>query len=375
MDNEIANKINQMSNNLEEFQNKVKKELKFNSDSLLHLEQKTSGSFGEDLASGTRNRNSISRQISNSKEVKSFLDRKIKSAGITLSVKDVLPNVRNSTTISTDATNPSQVLPGVVGAPQKRIFLRQLLKNIPVTSSSFTYTRELSFVNNAAAQNGEGTLKAETDITFEEVIGQVSTYAHWLKTSRQVMSDNPALIDFKMTRLQYGLDFKIENAMINGDGTLGDMSGLLNAGNFTTYTPVTGDTGVDSVRKGMLALQKNEYIANLIIMNPDDIAVIETLKDVDGEYIVGKPIEGGLLTMWGVPIHPSNSLATGTFIVLDTEQAVTVHTREEALVEFSNSDNDNFTKNLVTMLAEARLGFAVHLPAGVISGELLAPVV
>lgn len=42
------------------------------------------------------------------------------------------------------------------------------------------------------------------------------------------------------------------------------------------------------------------------------------------------------------------------------------------MVEFSDSDEDNFTKNLLTVRAEARVGFAVTLPAGVRYGDLLA---
>jgi HK97 family phage major capsid protein len=215
-------------------------------------------------------------------------------------------------------------------------------------------------------------LKAESDISFEEVVEQVPTIAHWLKTSKQVLDDNPALIEFKMSRLRNGLELIIESQMINGDGTASTMNGLLKTGNFTVFTPDAGDTQIDSIRKGILALENTEeFMCDMIIMNQNDVAAIELLKDADGDYLVGKPIDGGLHSLWGKPLLSSKAMTAGQFIVLDTTQAVTTHTRADALVEFSNSDSDNFVKNLITILAEVRIGFAVHLPAGVISGALI----
>lgn len=362
----IINQVNKIANDYQDWQNDKGAQIREIQDRLLEIEQSGTG-VPEPFIT---NRKPLSKYITESNEVVSFLDKKIKSAGVTLPIENILPNINNSTTTSSPATNPAQQLPGVASGAQQRVFLREFLPSIPATSSSFSYTRESAFTNNAAAQNGEGSIKAESNITFEEVVEQIPTHAHWLRTSRQVMADNPALIDFKMQRLRYGLDLKIEADMINGDGLSGNMNGLLKTGNFTAFTPTLGDSAVDSIRKGMLALESSDFTPGLIIMNYTDMADMELLKDSNGEYLVGKPIDGGLPTLWGAPLHGSKAVTAGEFIVLDTEQAVSVHPRAEALVEFSSSDSDNFTKNLVTILAEARIGFAVHLPAGVISGPL-----
>ncbi len=362
----IVKQVNQIDKDFANWREEKGEQIRELQDRLLGVEQGGCPSPPQHFS----NVKPLSSHITSSNEVNAFLEKKIKSAGVTLPIDNILPNINNSTTVSSPATNPAQQLPGVVSGAQQRVFLREFLPSIPATSSSFSYTRETAFTNNAAAQNGEGSLKAETHITFEEVVEQIPTHAHWLKTSRQVMADNPVLIDFKMQRLRYGLDLKIENDMINGDGLNGNMNGLLKAGNFTVFTPTIGDSAVDSIRKGMLMLENSDFSPGLIIMNYADMAAIELLKDSNGEYLVGKPINGGLPTLWGTPLHGSKAVTAGEFIVLDTEQAVSVHPREEALVEFSSSDNDNFTKNLVTILAEARIGFAVHLPAGVISGLL-----
>jgi len=374
--NTIMRKIDGIENSMNTFQKNAKAEIEASSESqrevadrLLAMEQ--SGGGGGYVPTATNKSFSLMSEIKNSNAVQGFIDRQSKSAGLQVSSKSLLPTITNNTITSTPATNPAQRLPGIVGGAVQRSFLRQFFTSIPATGSSFQYTRELAFTNNAAAQNGEGVLKAESDITFEEVTETIPTFAHWLKLSRQVMADNPALVEFNSQRLRYGLELKIENDIINGDGTASTMNGLLKAGNFTAFTPTVGDTAVDSIRKGILALNNANFMAGLTIMNHDDVSAIELLKDVEDNYIVGKPVDGGLRTLWGVPLYSTKALAAGTFITLDTEQAVSLHLREDALLEFSNSDGTDFTKNLVTMLAETRLGFAVHLPAGVISGLLV----
>jgi hypothetical protein len=57
---------------------------------------------------------------------------------------------------------------------------------------------------------------------------------------------------------------------------------------------------------------------------------------------------------------------------MDNMQAASVFKRMEANVELSDSDGDNFTRNLITMRCETRVGVAVMLPAGIISGALLS---
>ncbi|MDQ7049377.1 MAG: phage major capsid protein [Enterobacterales bacterium] len=369
--NQVAEQIEGIADNLKTKFDSVEIKQRELSDRLLSVEQFGTNNSQCDLISANGKGFSFSREIKNSDAVQDFIGRKSKSAGIPIDAKSLLLDITNSTTTSTGATNPTQRLPGIVGNPEQRSFLRQFIMSIPATGSSFTYSKVATEANNAAPQNGEGVLKAESGITFQEVTEQIPTFAHWLKLSRQVMNDNPAIVNFHMQWLRYGLELKIENAIINGDGTASTMNGLLKAGNHTVYAPTVGDTAVDSVRKGILALNNSNFNAGLTIMNHNDVADIELLKDIDNNYIVGKPVDGGLSTLWGTPLYSTKALAAGTFITLDTEQAVSLHLREDALLEFSNSDGADFTKNLVTALAETRLGFAVHLPAGVISGPLV----
>jgi HK97 family phage major capsid protein len=313
---------------------------------------------------------SIARKFRDSDQIQDYISGRIKSAGLTIKSGDILPDIQMNTIVTADPTSPPQQLPNVVGGPEKRLGLRQMFQNIPATGGSFTYQKELVYTNSAEAQVGDAAEKAESGLTFEEKVQTISTYAHWLKVSKQVLSDAPQTVDFTARRLIHGLESKIENAILNGDGTSSKLSGLLDSGNFTAHSPAGGSDGLENLRAAKKALQAADFDCNLFILNPTDAEAIDVIQDSTGQYVYGDPRAADGTVIWGTPVFISTYLTAGQFVALDRFQAATVHQRADALITLSDSDDDNFTKNLSTMLCEARLGFAVHHAAGIISGDL-----
>ncbi|RTZ72207.1 MAG: phage major capsid protein [Gammaproteobacteria bacterium] len=335
------------------------------SDRLLDIEQRANPDTGTYRTPAPR---SAASALLKADEVKAFAEKRVRAVGVAVEARDLLPSIMANTLTSDSATNPAQQLLGVVGGPVQRTWLRQYLSTVAATSASFVYTKESTFTNNAAAQSAEGAAKAESDLTFTEVTEPVSTIAHYLRMSRQLLDDNDALRQFVDTRLHQGLELAIEDDIINGDGTSGKMNGLLKSGNYTAFTP-TGTDKIVSLREAKLDLESADYRAGLIVMHPDDVAEIELVKDSNGNYVVGLPINGCLPQLWGVPVYSTTKVTSGNFIMMDLT-AVGLHQRMDAVVELSDSDANNFTTNLVTIRAETRLSVAVYLPAGVVSGAL-----
>lgn len=363
----VLNQIEGLAKDANKFHDSVSVELREQADRLLAVEQR-GGAHGVPIAAN--NGFSISDKFRNSDQIQNFISGRTKSAGVTIKAGDILPQVQMNTIVTADPTSSPQQLPGVVGGPEKKLGLRQLFMSIPAAGGSFTYQKELIFTNAAEAQAGDAAEKAESGITFEEKVQQISTYAHWLKISKQVLADAPQTVDFTGRRLVYGLEAKIENAIINGDGTSSKLSGLLDTGNFTAHSPAASTDGLENLRSAKTALQSADFDCNLFILHPDDAEAIDLIKTTDGEYVYGDPRSADGAMIWGTPVYISTYMTQGNFIALDRFQVATVHMREDALITLSDSDDDNFTKNLSTMLCEARLGFAVHHPAGIISGGL-----
>ena len=69
----------------------------------------------------------------------------------------------------------------------------------------------------------------------------------------------------------------------------------------------------------------------------------------------------------------SVGIAADTFLIANFAQAYTLYNREGVVVELSESDSDNFTKNLITVRAERRLALATEIPAAARGGDLTPP--
>ena len=78
----------------------------------------------------------------------------------------------------------------------------------------------------------------------------------------------------------------------------------------------------------------------------------------------GQPMLFGLRVVPAVGMTADN-VAVGAFA-----QHGTIYNREGVIVELSDSDSDNFTKNLITVRAERRLALTSEVPAAIRAGDL-----
>lgn len=263
-----------------------------------------------------------------------------------------------------------QRLAGIIPGATRLLRIRDILPQGNTTSNLVEYSRELLFTNNAAETN-EGVKKPESVLTFEEANAPVKTIAHWIKVSKQVLADAPALQSYIDTRMRYGVEYRIDSQLINGNGTNPNISGLLDSGNFTAAdTPLTADTALDTLNKAIYKVYEADYAPTAILLNPADWGAIERTKATDGQYIIGNPT--GLLgpVLWGLPVIVSNAVPQGTFLVGAFDIAAQVWNRENTVVELFEQDEDNVQKNLLTLRAEARLALAIYRPASLVSGDL-----
>lgn len=272
---------------------------------------------------------------------------------------------------NSDILVDQQRLPGIVPGAFRALRVRDVLPSGVTGSNMIQFTRELAFTNNAAERN-ENTAKPESALTFELVSVPVQTVAHFIKASKQVLEDAPALQTYIDVRMRFGVDARIDNQLLNGNGTNPNLSGILDSGNHTVFTPETGDNALDSINRAIYNVYASDYAPNAIMLNPADWGAIERLKKGTGDasYIVGDPT--GILgpQLWGLPVVVTNNLATGKVIVGAMQMAYQVFNRSGVVVEMFEQDSDNVQKNIVTIRAESRLALATFLPAAVQAGNL-----
>lgn len=282
--------------------------------------------------------------------------------------------VKNTLTGSDTNVAPDRK-PGVVGGAFNMLTLESLIPAVPTTSNAIEFTKEASFTN-SAAEAAEGAAKAESALTWSLVNMPVSTVAHWIKISRQLASDNAALAAYVDMRMVYGVNLRVEQQLAAGNGTAPNISGILDTGNFTAHGYADAALGstlkkLVLIRKIMADLWNAGYPPDAILLNAADWAQIEIDLFTSTSNAVRVGVNSaGQQTLFGLPVVQSVGMTADIVAVGAFRQAYTIHNREGVVVELSDSDSDNFTKNLVTIRAERRLALATERPTACRAGDL-----
>jgi HK97 family phage major capsid protein len=263
-------------------------------------------------------------------------------------------------------------VPGIIVGPDAPLTIRDLFMAVSISSNAIEWVRELLFTNAAGAQNGEGSAKNESGLTFEKKTSPVETIAHWIPASRQVLSDVPQLSGIIDGKLRTGLKLKEDAALMFGSGANGNLLGLVpQATAFNALLSKVGDTKIDMLRRAILQVAKAQYPATFQVLSLEDWAEIETMKTTDGAYIFGSPTNGTAPRLWGKSVVESHGLDTGDFLV-GSSLAATIWDREDVTVRVAEQHADFFVKNMVAILCEERLGFTVERPQAIVSGSFPA---
>ena len=320
---------------------------------------------------------SIGQQVVASDEIKSFLESKVSRGRASVEVKAIISGLTTDALGSAGDLIVPDRLPGMIVPGQRRLTVRDLLTPGRTASTSVQYVKETGFTNAAAtvAEN-TGALKPQTDIKFDIATSSVTTIAHWVLATRQILDDVPMLQSYIDGRLRYGLALVEENQLLNGAGTGTDLNGIYTQA--TAYTaPITIPapvTRIDVLRLAVLKSALAELPTTGAVLHPSDWASIELLKETTGSYLIGNP-QGGLApTLWGMPIVATPAIAQGNFLTGAFQLGAQIFDRWDARVEISTEDDQNFRKNLVTILAEERLALAVYRPEAFVKGAFAAAI-
>ena len=295
-------------------------------------------------------------------------------ASVRLDVKNTTINSDLSAVFSDGNTVFPQQRPGVIPGDFKPLTIRDVITSITTSeTNSVNALREASFTD-GAAETAQGAVKPESEIEFEQYNVPLQTVAHWIKVSRQLMNDAPAIAAYIDSRLRYGLARRIDLQLVKGNGSTPNLKGLTQAGNFTAFTPTSGANLVDSINKAKYLLwAATGAMPDAVIVNPADWGAMETAREGSntGQYLYGAPgtVAGGL--PFGVRVVLNVNVTAGTFIIGAFSEAATIFQRENATVEMGYV-NDDFTRNLVTLRAEERLALAVDRPSMVYYGDITA---
>lgn len=259
------------------------------------------------------------------------------------------------TTIDGDYTGNialSTLEAGVSTIARPIIKIRDIV-NMGTTASKFvTYISQS--VQTASSWIDEAGVKISGQPSYEEISEEVKKIAGTVKISKEMLSDL-AFVQSEINRdLMASVDQAIENALLNG--AMGGITGILtnavpfSAGTFagTVVTPNISDV----VRVAIAQIQNANFEPTHVVLNPEDVAAMQLTKTSTGEYTYPMFLMDVNKVANLIVVSTTNQTA-GTFLVGDFSKS-NVRMREAMNVQVGYV-NDDFQRNMVTILAEARL--------------------
>lgn len=195
-----------------------------------------------------------------------------------------------------------------------------------------------------------------TTVTLEKV-------AAYIKESDEYIDDYGYLAGAINGRLLYELDLKRQAKVIAG---LLATSGIQTIGGTTAVTR-TAVAIADEIANAIAdTMTYSGRPANAIVMTPTIWKLLRIGKDGENRYYGGgyfAALHGE--NVWNLPIVLSNQLTANHIVVGAFDTCASLVTKAEGVtVEATNTDQDDFIKNLMTVRAECREKLAVRRPAG-----------
>lgn len=245
-----------------------------------------------------------------------------------------------------------EVVPGISAAPREpNAVLPELLKGM--TSSRTIYWINRKNEDGGSAFIGEGVLKPLKDWEYGEESSLAKKVAVRAKVSREMLKDFAGFQTDMTNLLNVDLMEEIEDVLLTGTLSTTVPAGVLTvAGGYVTTAlddQVSLPNLADAIRATILQMRLLKYKPNVVFINPTEGALLDMLKDASGNYIRVQ-VAGILRT---VRVIETLSIPAGNFLVMDVSKWV-VKMLEGVTLEFG-LDGDDFSKNMISVICEARL--------------------
>jgi HK97 family phage major capsid protein len=276
-----------------------------------------------------------------------------------------------SGTGSSGALVQNDVQPGALSILQREINVLDLVPRLTTESDTVEWVQETTFTNNAAmvaeatATTGTTGTKPESALAYQTMTTPVRTLAHWIPVTNKTLADAPQIRGIINTRLLLGLQLSLETQIMSGDGTGENFLGILN--NNINVQALGADNVLDAIFKGRTLVRvTGKARPTAVVMHPNNwqsarLARENSATGTLGGYLMGPPSMVGANTLWGLPVVESEAIPQGTALVGDFNMGCTLFDREQAVIRVGFV-NDQFIRNIQTLLAELRAAFIVWRP-------------
>lgn len=245
---------------------------------------------------------------------------------------------------------------GITRIVRRNPFILELVNVGTIMSNVWEWVEQKN-AEGGAAMTAEGAAKSQADFDLVLASANVKKVTAYIKITKEMLDDVPLMraeIDQELTEL---IQLKIDDQLLNGTGLTVNLTGIVTnatawaAGTFALAIPTP--TKWDVLRTAINQVRVNLFEPTYIVMHPTDVTSMEISKDSTGQYIMPPfaAVDGSIVS--GIRVVANTGVTIDKFLVGDFSKAGVRF--KDGLTINVGYENDDFTKNLVTILAEARL--------------------
>lgn len=264
-----------------------------------------------------------------------------------------------ATTAETALSFPQpEFIPGLNDVARNRPFLVQLLNVMNTGKELIIYTEKYN-PDGAAGWLGENEAAPEVDFDVRIGNSRAKLVSCFIEVSTQMLDDVDYMASEIEKELIYQEAIKIDTDLLTGDGVGDNLAGIDSfAGGYTltsSQLSTTNPNNCDAIIACATQIAHDNFNPDIAVLNPIDYAQTTLLKGTTGYYIVNPNNEGN---KWGkILVVESNQVPVGYTMVMDSSKT-NLYRYKDLNISYGWV-NDNFKKNMVTIMANQRLHFFI----------------
>lgn len=231
------------------------------------------------------------------------------------------------------------------------------ISNVTPINTMYAQWAEQANQDGAANETAQAATKNQIDFDWVEKSQKVEKITAYIKVSKEALNDLAGLRGEIDAELLTEVMLKADYDLLNGDGSTPSLKGLFqwdtafSAGNFAGT--VRDPDRIAALRVAIAQVRRGYLEPNYILLHPDDAGHLDLEKGTDGHYKFPAFVSADNRMVSGVRVLSNTGQTAGTFTVGDFSK-FNVRMREAIGIDIGYDGND-FTKNMITILAEIRL--------------------
>jgi hypothetical protein len=237
----------------------------------------------------------------------------------------------------------------------------QLLDRIP---SDTTDLFEIPFMvettrTQAAAEVAEAGTYAEDAFVLARSASTVRKIGSQIPVTDEQLADVGSMRSFLDNRLRFGLQARLDQQILVGDGISPNLQGVFTTSGILTQAKAA-DSTANAVFKAMTAVRiTGRAIPDMIVMHGLDWQNVRLAQNAQGDYQFGPPTMVGADTMWGLPVVQSEALTQGNAVVGAFQTYSQLYYKKGIEVQLGFI-NTQFIQGQVTLRADVRAAFVIY---------------